>query len=286
MKKLRIPLLIGLCILILVVIVIDPIKILESLKGANYGILLLAPIAIIVTYYIQTIRFCLIMSTKFRFGIFSIVSSAAVSNLISPGGTGDVFLRPYLIKRRYNIPYRKSFVCVLFERLLDLTALIMISAIAAFYLLPTKVFMLFTLIGLILGSVLAWLLISSKKITFLRKIQDSLNLIKKIPTRLKFISIILSIINMGTMIVTISIIALALNLNPSFIFIGLFFLSQLIGLLSFIPGGLGVSDATFIGLLYVNGLEPSIGASITILFRLSMLLIAIIFLPFAIRRSG
>jgi glycosyltransferase 2 family protein len=279
---------IGLIILAIVIVLSKPLQILDIIRNINLVYTCIVILIVLIIYFIQTIRFRLLIST-FHHSIplwttFRIVVAAAISNIALPGSGGDILIRPLITKKKFNIPYKEAFLCVLVERITDIFILFIFVMISIFILIPK--YMMYSYLMFLAGiiSVIVLFFIPEKHLPswvpgFIIKYLKILREVRQIKIRTLIFSIFLTIINVFLMVLTTYFIVKSLNIVPTFELIGLTYISIIIGIFSLIPSGLGVSDGTAASLFVYFGLEPSIGVSITLLHRFIVLFVSMLFLP-------
>jgi len=103
----------------------------RHVRTANVGLLVLALMFVATTFWIRTFRWQQLLApigptrfrTVFRAGV---IGFAALS--ILPARVGDL-LRPYLVARQDGLPFTATFATIVMERVLDLTAVLVLMAI-------------------------------------------------------------------------------------------------------------------------------------------------------------
>ncbi len=103
----------------------------SHVRSANVGMLILALIFVVTTFWIRTFRWQQLLApigptqfrTVFRAGV---IGFAALS--ILPARVGDI-LRPYLVARQEGLPFTATFATIVMERVLDLIAVLTLMAI-------------------------------------------------------------------------------------------------------------------------------------------------------------
>jgi len=289
----RFLLLIGILVLLLAIILSRPGQIIEIILDVNLFYLLLAVGLIFIAYLVQTLRFLVLMRHHDNrlgfFNTFIVLMSSIYFNLITPAGAGDVFARPYILKRLYKTDFKDAFSTVFFERFSDLIILLIVT-LGFMWIYILKLNLMLYLLLVFLGILLSLLLFKYlRKITGfipqrVMKYVDYVLKIRTIPISSILISSIFTLLNFILIISIIYMILLSLNVVPTIVMIGLFLMSFLIGLLSFIPGGLGVLDASVAGLYHMNGFDGSLGMSIALLNRFLYLSTSLVFYIFVLSK--
>ena len=207
---------------------------------------------------------------------------SGLSMIVTPGGSGEL-IKSYYLKKKFNHKISKTFPTIIFERLFDLVSVSMILLIVSIILQNTQV----SLFSILILSALTIILVSLRK----RKI---FNLLMKIIQKVKFLqkhsegfvesySVFhnLAQIKVVSKVLGISLVAWILDaIMIYFIFrgfnvdVGIIFstfsmyISVLIGVLTMIPAGIGVTEISFVGILKNEGVDISIATSLIFMFRL------------------
>jgi len=205
---------------------------------------------------------------------------SGLSMVFSPGRLGEIIRLPY-IKRDYDISISKSIPVVIVERYYDLVAIIIVIGISLFFIDIPKIILVIPPL-----TVISLILVITKK-NFCNKLLNRLNKIKFIrkllPDMNESIDIFFTFFHKKIFLKSIMI-SIAIFLIDA---IGFFYLlkslhvdldfmlvtaivhgSFLISSLSMIPGGIGVWEAGFIGLLINYGVSKEVAISASLLFRI------------------
>jgi len=243
-------------------------------------ILSLVPIAWILVYmrwYFLLKNLDIRIPHKDNFAIF--LASAVLG--ITPGKVGEL-LKSQFLKDKFEIPRTKTVPLIFVEKLYDLTGAIIISFVGI-WLFPEAGYVI-TAGFIILIFVLA--AISSRKIfnktaqvfirfqftkKFVEPIFGSSEIIKSsIRGKTALFSTLLSIGYWFIISLAIYFIFLALGIDSiSFLAtISTYIASLILGTLSFLPGGIGVTEGSLVGLLSLQGIEISTAVVVALLVRL------------------
>jgi uncharacterized protein (TIRG00374 family) len=203
---------------------------------------------------------------------------------VTPGKVGEVF-KSYLLRRINGTPVSASAPIVMAERLTDGLGMLLLMALGLTIYPPARpafaVLLLLSLVGI--GVVqYRWLcermLDGVERLPFGAKVAPKLRTIyestaKLLNWRILLISTLISFVSWGFECVAFYYVLTGLGidgtplllLQATFIFAA----STLLGLVSFLPGGLGTSEVTSAGLLVVlvAGMTPSIATTATIIIR-------------------
>ena len=211
-----------------------------------------------------------------------VIYMAGLSLINTPGGVGT-FIKSIYLKKSFKVPTDKSIAVIFLERYHDLlagTAIILVSLSVYFSLISLS---LAVISSVILVGI--FLLISNRNFSIF--VYKKLSKIKFISQRLPDVgpsesfSILtspknmtkgwlLSILGWGVDSLAVYVVFLALNTDLGYILTSqIYFTSLGYGVLSLLPGGIGVNESIADFLLVRQGLDLSIASSIVILTRLS-----------------
>lgn len=298
----------GLCILTALVLFIGPVNILNALKMANPGYIILALAIQFILFALWTERWAiniwvLGISIK-RLPLIPMLLVGMVVNNITPSARGGGEpIRAYILGKYAKCPIENALATVVADRGLDTFPLFMLAIITIIYAvlyLKLSYLMIFTLtvslvvliliflFGLYLSinqkmgeKVTIWGLNIFKRITkkehkklernilnALAGFQDSIRILIKNRAVLLY-ALPLSFLIWFVEIIRLYIIFLAFNHPVSLELIAaVFVIAALIGLVPLLPGGLGAVDGMMILLFSIAGVPPSISAAVTIIERL------------------
>ena len=232
---------------------------------------------------------------KENFPIF--LSGFALS--VTPGKVGEL-LKSQLLKEKFDLPIKISAPVILIERFYNAIGIIIISIFGILVFDFSGIIILITtclliLIFFILRSERLFHIFIQKisKISFLSKFSNSFmnsyDVIKE-STRPKIfiISSILSAIYwiFESIAVYFILKSFGIDLLSIIDVIPTYATSIILGVASFIPAGLGVSESTLIGLLSLQGLTISTAVSLTIFIRLLTLWYSVFIGFIALKISG
>jgi len=206
-----------------------------------------------------------------------------LSLIFTPLGIGEAIKTKFL-KDGYNIPIGKSLPIVIIEKYHEVLG---ITSLIAFTLLvyDSIEIKLVLLLGIII-SIIIFFIFHNKTVTiFFKKISQRFNFLKKIiqhpeesqqtlvsltKPKPMIISWLFTIFSMLIELISVLLIFYSLNFTAmDFILVSQLMLTSLfLGNISFLPGGIGITDASLIGLLTSKGVEISLATSITLMVRL------------------
>ena len=217
---------------------------------------------------------------SFKTGILLFISG--LSMIVTPGGSGEL-IKSYYLKKKFGYPLAKTFPTVIMERLLDLTGIAGILLIVGLLLDNYNIISLM----LILLSTLSLIFVSSKKkklFNFLLSIIEKIPILKKQASsfsesyqvfgeltsgKIMTKTLGLSFFVWMTDAIMIYFIFMGFNLNFDIIFSTFsMYSSLLLGVLTMIPAGIGVTEVSFVEILKSEGVDTATSTSLVILFRL------------------
>ena len=233
-------------------------------------------------YYLKLIKVNIKLSDSFQIFMSSLTMS------ITPGKIGEI-IKSYMIKQLNGTPTSRTIPIVFAERITEIFALIFLIIMGfdllnkgLIILIATFLLLLFSLFFLLNENVSNWLINKLGAIKLLQKYLESLKisfsssreLLKPKPFVLMFLlSILIWIIECFGFYLILS------NFNISFSIVWSFFsylFSIFIGSISFIPGGLGITDGSITYLLIKNGIDKDIAVSTALIIRFTTLWFALI----------
>lgn len=209
---------------------------------------------------------------------------------ITPGKTGEL-IKSQLMKTKFDTPKRITAPLVIAERIYDLVGGVAVSFLGLWFLFDLANYALLFFSVLI---VLLFLGISSRKffnifIKVLQKIPFLSNTVKSMSEsyeiirsscrgKIAFLCSLITIVAWLVHALAIYFIVLALGIDKiSYLqIVPLFSLSSLLGAVSLIPGGLGVTEASMAGLFTHYGIEFGLAVGVAIIIRIFTLWYAVI----------
>ena len=217
---------------------------------------------------------------SFKTGILLFISGLSME--ATPGGSGEL-IKSYYLKKKFGYPLAKTFPTVIMERLLDLTGIAGILLIVGLLLDNYSIISLM----LILLSTLSLIFASGKKkklFNFLLSIIEKIPVLKKqvasfsksyqvfgelTSGKIMTKTLSLSFFVWMTDAIMIYFIFIGFNLNFDIIFSTFsMYSSLLLGSLTMVPAGIGVTEVSFVEILRGEGVDTATSTSLVILFRL------------------
>ena len=204
-----------------------------------------------------------------------------MSMSITPGHVGEL-IKSQLIKTIYNIPRTKTAPIIFVEKFYDLTGAIIASIIgiiilgmdASLILISASI--LIVIIFLIYyRPIFEFILKRVTKTKFFSKysenISDSYEIVRNSTTpQISSISFGLSILYWIIISVAVHFILLSFGIESISILktISIYSSSVVIGAISFIPGGLGITEGSLIGLFSLEGIDISLALILSVMIRI------------------
>ena len=209
---------------------------------------------------------------------------AGYSMVVTPGGSGEV-IKSHFLKRNHGASISKTAPMVFIERFHDMLAATTIIVVTLFL---TKLYFWPSLSIVIITSTLLVIIYGIvRKAKILMRFQNRLlkiKFIKKLVPTQEFNETLISLSNprimtTGWLVSTLSWTIDALSAYVAFLAMGIdfgivdttqmTFTSTIFGALSFLPGGVGITEGSLIGMLVGKGLEISVASSLVLLLRLT-----------------
>jgi len=228
---------------------------------------------------------------------------AGLSMIVTPGGMGAI-IKSYILKKKLGSSYSNTTPIIIYEKWLDLTSIIIVISILLIWANFIES-IIALIIGAIFSSIIFVIMRQSKGINFVNKV------LKKIPFLKKKTLIIeeykdamqkISGIRTNIALLAFSLIPKIITAVMVFLIFKsfgidfdiftssqIFFTSQLIGFISFIPAGLVATESSLLGLLMLKGLDFSESSILVIVIRFwsvwILTIIGAIFLRLILRKN-
>ena len=204
-----------------------------------------------------------------------------MSMTITPGHVGEL-IKSQLIKTIYNIPRTKTAPIIFVEKFYDLTGAIIASIIGIIILgmdtnlILISVSILIVIIFLIYyRPIFEFILKRVTKTKFFSKysenISDSYEIVRNSTTpQISSISFGLSVLYWIIISVAVHFILLSFGIESISVLktISIYSSSVIIGAISFIPGGLGITEGSLIGLFSLEGIDVSLALILSVMIRI------------------
>jgi uncharacterized protein (TIRG00374 family) len=264
----------------------DYSKISEQFETLN---LLVIPVIMFLAWVDDFIRFLKWdyflkkIKLKVRKKLSFLIFFSGLTMSITPGKVGEV-LKSYLLKKTSGIKMRRSIMVVVFERLTDVLGLSILALIGAFSFINSTYFVF--LVGFLMFAIFFVIVLLSSKRFFLKfsKILKKIPVVKRymryigdiyknsrqlLSPKVLTISTLMSVVSWFFECLAFYILLQALGAPlPLLAVTFIFSFSSIFGSILFVPGGLGVAEGSFVGLLLLSGLTIELATLSTILIRL------------------
>ena len=300
----------GISILILAVMLyfVGINQVINALKVANSGIIVLAILTQVFTYFLYTLRWKILnniadIDVSIRKLIPMVLVGLAVNNITPSGRGGGEPVRAYILAREKNYPMEDTFATVVADRALDTFPFIVLAVITiiamilyfdiASWLITVMILAVIAIVAILLiliymcinpnfgNRVEGWILNLVRKFykknndEFESKIHEVIfgfqNTMKGLISNKKvlYYTIPLSFLIWIFEIIRVYFVFLAFGANVNFIVIGeVFIVASLVGMIPLLPGGLGAVDGLMIVFYTSAGVSASISAAATVIERL------------------
>ena len=217
---------------------------------------------------------------SFKTGILLFISGLSME--ATPGGSGEL-IKSYYLKKKFGYPLAKTFPTVIMERLLDLVGIAGILLIVGLLLDNYNIILLMLLLLFTVSLIFAsgkkkklfnFLLSIIEKIPILKKQASSFSESYQVFGELTSGKIMTKTLGLSFFVwmtdaIMIYFIFMGFNLNFDIIFSTFsMYSSLLLGVLTMIPAGIGVTEVSFVEILRGEGVDTATSTSLIILFRL------------------
>ena len=210
-----------------------------------------------------------------------LVYLAGLALYITPAKLGEL-LRSQILREKFGIQRTQTTPLIFIEKFYDLLGAVIASSIGILYFPQIGIIVL----GGLIISIIIFVIFSSKitfdksiillsKFKFSKKFIEPLSKsheILKTSTKIKIFtpSVILSLLNWVIISFAVFYVLKALNIEslgfPEVV--STYASSLFLGALSFLPGGLGITEGSFVGLLNIQGIDLATGVVVVIIIRL------------------
>jgi len=211
-----------------------------------------------------------------------LIHTAGIAMIITPGGVGSV-IRSYILKRKTGYSISSTTPILIYERWLDIVCLTSIIGILLYWNNIIESQIVFC-ISLFLSITIFLIFKNSLGLSIFNKILIKTKILKKFTINAKEFkestqklilpknTIQLLLISFLTKLVPLTAVYLVFdlfNLNIDiFNTSQIYFTSQIIGLLSFVPGGIIITEGGMLGLLLKNGIDFTTASLLIFLIRI------------------
>jgi uncharacterized protein (TIRG00374 family) len=290
-RKILISLALGLILYIALSIWADINSLLNALSVINLWLIPLILLLVLINYVIRFIKwdfYLEILNIDIQkidsIGIFF----SGLSMSITPGKMGEL-LKCYILKKIKKIPLSYSAPIIIAERITDFISLIIIAIIGAYTIgLYREIVIIFGVLFIGLVFIIGSRIISLKILSILEKIRIINKYMKKIHTAYESIYILvkikplflttsISLIGWFCECFAVYLVVYSFGLKANMLVISFIYsFSTLVGSVSFLPGGLGLTEVSLVGLLILKGTPEVFSVAITFITRAVTLWFAVI----------
>jgi len=290
-KKLVISIIVGLAIFVALSIYADIDEVGQAFAKFRWGYIPLILGLTLLNYLLRFYKWHYYLGCigiKIR-GIDSLkIFLSGLSMSVTPAKLGEIF-KSYLLKRLKGIEVSRSVPVVFAERITDVLGLLILATISfsAFQygreVLIIVLAVLLTLIAIVQSKQLCLKLLRAfKSVPLINRLSDSLIMAYESAHtlfRLKnlAVAVSISVLSWEFECLAMYFVLLGFSIDTSMtLSTFVFSFSSLVGAISMIPGGLGVAEGSFAGLLMLSGIPRSIAASGTVIIRFCTLWFGVI----------
>ncbi len=290
-KSLVISVFIGLALSIALVLITgydDAIKAIKLLKYDHWLAILLLTVIHIVLRFIRWQYYLISLNHKIALFRSLAYYLSGLALTMTPGKIGETLRSVYL--KTHGISYTDSFSAFFVERLTDLLAVIILSALVLAHYSDQQITILIVctiVLGILVIVRGTWFTTILDQLAIKIKTQRLRNFFVKLSNVLKtssnllcpaplFIGLAIAIVAWAIQGYTFFLILSYINLSVSLNFaIGCYSLAILVGAVSFLPGGLGSTEAVMILLLLSIGITTTDATAATMITRVATLWFAV-----------
>ncbi len=310
-KSILTSLIIGLAVVIAISLFSDLRAVGNDLLTFDWALLPLILIGTVINYWLRWLKWdyylrYLKLDRDIDRSTSGLIFTAGLVMSVTPGKMGEV-LKSFLLRQRNGTPISRSAPIVLAERLTDGIAMLLLMGLGLTLYPPARplfvILVLLTIIGIIIVQRQTLALAIIRMIARLPLGQRLAPRLETIYTttaqllhwRILLISTVISVVSWGFECLAFFWVLMGVGSTPSWLLLlqatFIFAASTLFGLVSFLPGGLGASEVSSVGLLLaLVGLSASAATTATIVIRFCTLwfgvLLGVIALAWLSRYTG
>lgn len=274
----------SLAILALIIYFANPFTVANVILASNKWFLIAALSVSVLSLLIKVLKWKILLSKAGFLEIFPVQSLGTTISNFTPGKIAEP-VKAMILRAKTGIPASVSLSSIIWERIMDLTSLLIFSILAIgllavnsrIYFLSILVISFFVcfiifILSIVKSEKLGMKIFSfAKKFPIIRKINDKFvyNFYKtKIKRKALILSFMLTFLMwfLEGIIFYFSLRAVGIDLHP-LVVVGIFSLSTMIALASFLPGGLGSMELVMVFLLGMNGATGSLAVGAVLISR-------------------
>lgn len=298
----------GILIFLIMLYFIGIDNVIDALKHARFEFILLAVLVQIFTYFLYTLRWKILNNlADIHVGVKKLLPmvlvSLAVNNITPSGRGGGEPVRAYILAKKEDYLMEETFATVVADRALDtfpfvVLAIITIIAMTFYFDFDTWLIILMIVAVIAIVAVLALLIyisinpnfgqrfegwivrlvrrfykknsedLEEKIHSIISGFQDTMKLVLS-DRRVLYHALPLSFIIWVFEIIRVYIVFLAFGANVDLVVIGeVFIVASLVGMIPFLPGGIGAVDGIMVLFYSAAGIPYSISAAASVIERL------------------
>lgn len=310
-KSILTSLAIGLAVVIVISLFSDLRAVGNDLLSFDWMLLPLILVGTIINYWLRWLKWdyylrYLKLDRNIDRSTSGLIFTAGLVMSVTPGKMGEV-LKSFLLRQRNGTAISRSAPIVLAERLTDGIAMLLLMGLGLTLYPPARplfvVLVLLTIVGIVIVQRQALALSIIRfvaRLPFGQRVAPRLETIytttaQLLHWRILLVSTLISVVSWGFECVAFFFVLMGVGSDPSWLLLlqatFIFAASTLFGLVSFLPGGLGASEVSSVGLLVaLVGLSASAATTATIVIRFCTLwfgvLLGVIALAWLSRRSA
>ncbi|MEJ5346663.1 MAG: lysylphosphatidylglycerol synthase transmembrane domain-containing protein [Chloroflexus sp.] len=310
-KSILTSLAIGLAVVIVISLFSDLRAVGNDLLSFDWMLLPLILVGTIINYWLRWLKWdyylrYLKLDRNIDRSTSGLIFTAGLVMSVTPGKMGEV-LKSFLLRQRNGTAISRSAPIVLAERLTDGIAMLLLMGLGLTLYPPARplfiVLVLLTIAGIVIVQRQALALSIIRfvaRLPFGQRVAPRLETIytttaQLLHWRILLVSTLISVVSWGFECVAFFFVLMGVGSDPSWLLLlqatFIFAASTLFGLVSFLPGGLGASEVSSVGLLVaLVGLSASAATTATIVIRFCTLwfgvLLGVIALAWLSRRSA
>ena len=278
--------LVSIIILAAVIVYSNPLAVADKLVTSDYRFVFLAFCISVFAISLGVLKWNILLNKVGYFELYPVqVLGYAVSNF-TPGKAAEP-AKAIVLKMRSNVPVAFSLPSIIWERIMDVVVLLILSLVALnnislsseFFLPIVASIAIFMVIVVVAFAILYSESFGRKIFGLIKKIKlfsrlsenfaDTFykNRIKSTLVAKSFILTFVTWLVIGCVLYA-SLLAFGYDMNP-LVLSGVVALSVIVGIASSLPGGVGTTELVMIFLLKVLGVDGAVAAAATITFRLA-----------------
>lgn len=310
-KSILTSLAIGLAVVIVISLFSDLRAVGNDLLSFDWMLLPLILVGTIINYWLRWLKWdyylrYLKLDRNIDRSTSGLIFTAGLVMSVTPGKMGEV-LKSFLLRQRNGTAISRSAPIVLAERLTDGIAMLLLMGLGLTLYPPARplfiVLVLLTIAGIVIVQRQALALSIIRfvaRLPFGQRVAPRLETIytttaQLLHWRILLVSTLISVVSWGFECVAFFFVLMGVGSDPSWLLLlqatFIFAASTLFGLVSFLPGGLGASEVSSVGLLVaLVGISASAATTATIVIRFCTLwfgvLLGVIALAWLSRRSA